>query len=250
MPLTVRVGTAGWSIPSIRRGAFGDGDSVLARYATRLDMAEINSSFYRPHQRKTYERWAAIVPAPFRFSVKLPRTITHERRLRAASVAVGHFIEECTGLGTKLAVVLVQLPPSLAFDGRVAAPFFAMLAQALPAGVGIACEPRHSTWTQTRAVELFERLNINRVGADPPVVASDGSPSEHGSCRYWRLHGAPRVYYSDYRKEELVRLAAQVRAFVPGKPAFVVFDNTAAGCATANALSFKDLLAAGSIRSP
>ncbi|TKR30460.1 DUF72 domain-containing protein [Luteimonas gilva] len=244
MRLTVRTGTAGWSIPSVHRDSFAEGDSMLARYATRLDMAEINSSFYRPHQRKTYERWAASVPAAFRFAVKLPRAVTHEQRLRAASLPTDRFVEECTGLGEKLAVVLVQLPPSLAFDGRVAAPFFAMLARSLPAGVHIACEPRHPTWAQPRAEELFERLGINRVGADPPVIAPDGAPSDYGSCRYWRLHGAPRVYYSNYGEEELSALAMRVRALAHGKPAFVVFDNTASGCATANALAFKDMLMA------
>jgi len=72
----IRIGCAGWSIPSRHAPLFGDGDSHLARYATRFDVAEINSTFYRPHQPRTFERWAASVPASFRFSVKLPRAIT------------------------------------------------------------------------------------------------------------------------------------------------------------------------------
>ena len=76
----VRIGCAGWSIPARHGPLFGPGESHLARYATRFDVAEINSTFHRPHQAKTFERWAASVPARFRFSVKLARTITHDAK--------------------------------------------------------------------------------------------------------------------------------------------------------------------------
>ena len=78
----LRVGIAGWSIPSMHRRDFGDGASMLERYASRFSCVEVNSSFYRRHQRKTYERWADVVPSGFRFSVKAPRTVTHEHALR------------------------------------------------------------------------------------------------------------------------------------------------------------------------
>ena len=76
----IRVGCAGWSLPRDLQPRFGAGESHLARYASRLDAAEINSSFYRPHRRALYEKWAAAVPAHFRFSAKLPKAITHERQ--------------------------------------------------------------------------------------------------------------------------------------------------------------------------
>src|ERR1700735_1262435 len=77
----IRIGTAGWSIPKYCAGEFPVGGSGLERYAARFNCTEINSSFYRPHRRTTYERWAHSVPAGFRFAVKLPKAITHERRL-------------------------------------------------------------------------------------------------------------------------------------------------------------------------
>ncbi len=80
----IRIGCAGWSIRSNQSTLFGEGGSQLARYATCFDCVEINSSFYRSHQRKTYARWAAEVPDDFRFSVKLPKSITHQARLRDA----------------------------------------------------------------------------------------------------------------------------------------------------------------------
>ena len=68
------IGTAGWSIPAHYAPDFAGAGTHLARYAAQMTAVEINSSFYRPHQRKTYERWAASVPEVFRFSVKLPRS--------------------------------------------------------------------------------------------------------------------------------------------------------------------------------
>jgi uncharacterized protein YecE (DUF72 family) len=75
----IRVGTAGWSL----RRDEGDaaGGSRLERYARLFSCVEINSSFYRPHRPATYARWAAAVPAGFRFSLKVPKEITHVRRM-------------------------------------------------------------------------------------------------------------------------------------------------------------------------
>lgn len=238
-PGRLRVGIAGWSIPSGHRHAFDQGGSALERYASRFDCVEVNSSFYRPHQRKTYERWAATVPSGFRFSVKAPRTITHDHALRGVALALDRFVGECSGLRGKLGAILVQLPGSQAFDARVASTFFAMLRRRLPRSVHIVCEPRHGSWFTARASAILERHGINRVGADPSPVAADGAPSNFGSCRYWRLHGSPRIYYSRYGDEALARLAAQVASVPRRVPAWVIFDNTAHGHAIPNALEFK-----------
>jgi hypothetical protein len=78
------VGTAGWNIPRIHRDRFAADGSQLQRYASRLNAAEINTSFYRPHEAAVYRRWAGSVPASFRFAVKVPKLITHERALTRA----------------------------------------------------------------------------------------------------------------------------------------------------------------------
>lgn len=237
----IRTGCAGWSIASAHRELFGSGDSLLARYATRFDAVEINSSFYRPHRRDTYARWAATVPGNFRFSAKLPRTITHEQRLAAAGPLLDAFLAQADGLGDKLGCLLVQLPPSLAHDARVAATFFAMLRRRWAGG--IACEPRHASWFAPRVDALWHRHRIARVAADPAPVAVAAEPGGDPALRYWRWHGAPRMYYSDYDAGELAALAARVVAAAPaGGEAWVVFDNTAHGHATPNAAAFQALL--------
>ena len=243
----VRIGCAGWSIPSRHGALFGDGDSHLARYATRFDIAEINSTFYRPHQARTFERWAASVPARFRFSAKLPKAITHDARLAGAGDALSAFFDSLAGLGPKLGGVLVQLPPSLAFDARVAGRFFAMLRRRSAARV--ACEPRHPSWFTPAADAVLLRHAIARVAADParvPEAARPGGAGAPARWSYWRWHGSPRIYYSRYDDDSLDALArALLRAGSVRAPAWCVLDNTAHGHAMDDAARLQALVAKG-----
>jgi uncharacterized protein YecE (DUF72 family) len=108
----IYVGTAAWAIPKASQDAFPTEGSHLVRYANRFDSVEINSSFYRPHRLSTYQRWADDVPDHFRFAVKMPKTITHEGRLRNVADPLQRFLGEIAGLGGKLGPVLIQLPPA------------------------------------------------------------------------------------------------------------------------------------------
>jgi uncharacterized protein YecE (DUF72 family) len=233
----VRIGCAGWSIPARHGPLFGPGESHLARYATRFDVAEINSTFHRPHQAKTFERWAASVPARFRFSVKLARTITHDARLQGTGDALTRFLAPVAGLGSKLGGVLVQLPPSLAFDARVADRFFAMLRRRCAAPV--ACEPRHPSWFAPAVEVVWARYAIARVAADPTQPAEAAVPGGAGTrarWSYWRWHGAPRMYYSAYGDDALRGLAQELVARGrAGAPAWCLLDNTAHGHAMEDA---------------
>jgi uncharacterized protein YecE (DUF72 family) len=230
----VFIGTAGWSIPASHAQAFAGSGTHLARYGMWLKAVEINSSFYRPHQKKTYERWAASVPDDFRFAVKLPRTITQNQRLKDCDDLLTRFVDGSAGLGAKLGVMLVQLPPSLAYDAGVAAAFFQDLRHRTKAL--IACEPRHATWFTAEVDAALEKLHVARVAADPPRAAGDGDPGGWRGLRYWRLHGSPKIYYSDYDAAALKRLAGKLK---PGD--WCIFDNTAAFAALGNALSLKKL---------
>src|SRR3712207_233027 len=92
-----RIGTAGRSIPKEHAAPFPATGSHLERYARTLNAVEINLSFYRPHRTATYERWAALVPEEFRFGVKIPKAITHERRLKNAGDLLDRFLLEVAG---------------------------------------------------------------------------------------------------------------------------------------------------------
>ncbi|MGK5062198.1 DUF72 domain-containing protein [Janthinobacterium sp. LB3P112] len=106
---TAYIGTAGWRLSSAAASHFPLDGSHLQRYASVLPCVEINRSFYRPHQPTTYARWAASVPEHFRFSVKLPRCITHERRLRDCAAELERFAGAVMQWENKLGWVLVQL---------------------------------------------------------------------------------------------------------------------------------------------
>jgi uncharacterized protein YecE (DUF72 family) len=239
----VRIGCAGWSIPAAHADRFGDGESVLARYATRFNGVEINSSFYRPHRVQTYERWAASVPRDFLFSTKLPKSITHDARLYGVADLVQRFVDEVSGLGDKLGGVLVQLPPSLVHDARIANTFFAMLRRRFD--VPLACEPRHPSWFEPVVDALWVRHGIARVAADPARPPAAAAPGGAGAWTYWRWHGSPDIYYSAYDDTRLSDLEHALRLHAPRTgDAWCIFDNTAAGHAIADALRLRERMAA------
>lgn len=237
------VGCAGWSIPAQHAALFGEGDSHLARYATRFDVVEINSTFYRPHMPRTFERWAVSVPSRFRFSAKLPKAITHEARLHGTGDALTAFFDSIAGLGGKLGGVLMQLPPSLAFDARLADRFFAMLRRR--SDTRVSCEPRHASWFAPDVDALWNRYAIARVAADPALSADAAIPGGPASARwrYWRWHGSPRMYYSRYDDAALRELAEGLREHANARaPNWCIFDNTAHGHAVADAARLQEML--------
>ncbi|QYF93297.1 DUF72 domain-containing protein [Massilia sp. PAMC28688] len=241
-PARLLTGCAGWTITRDTAHAFETDGSHLERYARVFPAVEINSSFYRPHQVRTYERWAASVPDDFRFSVKLPRTITHDARLVDIGTPLDQFAAEAGALGHKLGCVLVQLPPKLEFDAMVAAPFFARLQDSF--GCTIACEARHPSWFGAQATALLTECAVVRVIADP-AKGQDGPHVPTTSTMYVRLHGSPRIYYSSYPDDYLAQLARDLDDHVAaGRTVWLIFDNTASGASLANALSIASLSAA------
>jgi uncharacterized protein YecE (DUF72 family) len=231
----IYVGCAGWSLSSSAKPDFPGTGTHLARYALRMAAVEINSSFYRPHRYATYAKWAASVPAAFRFSVKVPKAITHQLRLERAGVLLKAFTGEVSGLGDKLGCLLIQLPPSLEFRPLVAAGFFAALRK-LHRGA-VVLEPRHSTWFTGAVAKLLEQHRIARVAANPAPVPAAAEPSGWAGTVYYRLHGSPQIYTSAYQDDYLAALAARLGARAgAGAEVWCIFDNTIAGASIPNAL--------------
>ncbi len=237
---TRRVGTAGWAITSAQAAHFAGEGAHLERYARFFNAVEINSSFYRPHRQSTYQRWAASVPADFRFSVKVPKAITHEHRLVDCDDPIGRFMDEVQALGDKLGVLLVQLPPSLAFSERQLPALERLSAHP---GASIQCEPRHASWVEPHVAAALDAMGIGRVAADPPPVSGADRPAGKGAQAYFRLHGAPQVYRSRYEHTDLDAWCGAVLAeMAKGRESWVIFDNTVAGFALENAIELQMLL--------
>jgi uncharacterized protein YecE (DUF72 family) len=237
----IRIGTAGWNLPKRDQGEFPADGSHLARYAQRFPIVEIDTSFYRHHRHETYQRWAESTPATFSFAVKLPRILTHGGSLSHGDGSeTDRFVQEVSGLGAKLGVLLTQLPPKLVFDATAVRVFFGMLAERVAPAVMLACEARHETWGSPEADQLLGQLQVARVAVDPTRWNGDMTPGGNQRVAYFRWHGAPRIYYSNYEAGSLARFSAAARSAAErGSDVWCVFDNTASGCATGNALEFQ-----------
>ena len=229
----VYIGTAGWSIPRASAPRFDDPGSHLQRYARLMPAAEINSSFSRSHTRATYERWASSTPHAFRFSVKIPRLVTHERKLRDADEPFDRFLDESAGLGHRRGPLLLQLPPSLAFERPVAKRFLAMVRRRHAGPV--VCEPRHPSWSDAAAGQLLCDYEVSSVAADPPPAPGSDAPGGWPGLVYFRWHGSPRKYWSSYDSVRLEQLAGRVLEAASNAAVWCIFDNTASGAALDNA---------------
>ena len=236
----IRIGVAGWSVPSAYRRAESSRRTLLEQYAEVFTAVEINTSFYRPHRFATYERWSASVPDQFRFAAKVPKLMTHELRLTGCRKEIEAFSGAVRGLRHKLGALLVQLPPSLAFDEAVARDFFQLLRAELAAR--IVCEPRNPGWFTAAADGVFSDLLVTRVSADPQPSGCKMLDPRPANFEYLRLHGAPQMYYSSYAAAHLKSLAAAIAARPPAHEIWCIFDNTASGAAWSNAAALQALL--------
>ena len=177
------------------------------------------------------------MPPGFRFAVKLPKAITHERRLIDCADPIARFADEVDGLAAKRGPILVQLPPSFAFDAGVVEGFFDLIGDAL-AGP-IACEPRHPSWFEPEADDLLAAREVARVAADPARVPAAALPGGWRGLTYARWHGSPAMYRSSYDSPALADHAALASG--PGER-WSIYDNTTLGAATPNALALRELL--------
>jgi uncharacterized protein YecE (DUF72 family) len=241
-----RVGTAAWSIPKEFSGVFSGKGQHLERYARCLKVTEINSSFYREHKPATYSKWARMVPEDFRFSVKLSKVFTHERRLEDTE-GLAEVLKGVLELGPKLGALLIQLPPSLKFDHRIAARFFRGLRRVYSGN--IAFEPRHASWVTDPALKLLQDQKVSKVVADPERCEPELCEMEEGFTRiaetagfaYYRLHGSPVIYRSKYGTRALKNWAKRMRAET-AQDVWCILDNTALGYATGDALELQKML--------
>ena len=174
---------------------------MLRYYAQHFSTVEINNTFYRMPAESMLAQWAEQVPDDFTFTLKAPRRITHDLRLRDAETHVAEFVRRAGTLGSKLGVLLFQLPPYLKKD----LPRLQAFLELVPPGTRVAMEFRHDSW-QDKDVQdaLRSRAAILCVtdtdeGETPYVTTADWG--------YLRLR---RTHYEDRELEAwAVRIAAQ-----------------------------------------
>jgi len=181
-------------------------DGMLRYYAGHFATVEINNTFYRMPAETMLARWAEEVPEGFTFTLKAPRRITHEKRLREAEPDVAEFLRRAQTLGGKLGVILFQLPPYLKKD----LPRLEAFLGAIPADRRVAFEFRNDSWQDE---EVYAALRAKGAmlcytdtdeGDSPPVVAT-------ADCGYLRLR---RTHYED---AELGAWAERIAALALGR---------------------------------
>jgi uncharacterized protein YecE (DUF72 family) len=247
---SLHIGCASWQVPPRfhagasqleRQPEAERKKSHLQRYSEYFSAVEINSSFYRSHLPKTYARWRIEVPSEFRFSVKLPRLITHQMRLENCEDALQRFLDEVAYLQEKLGCILIQLPPSLKFDKRIVAHALEIIRNRTD--VSLSLEPRHVTWFLSNAMQLLDEQKVGLVRADPhPIGLDSATLPQISPDLYYRLHGSPVMYSSSYDNHFLHNLMTAILKQYPYcKHIWCIFDNTAEGAAFPNAMQFKAL---------
>ncbi|MEM0128906.1 MAG: DUF72 domain-containing protein [Thermoplasmata archaeon] len=237
------IGTSGWDYPEWvgpvypHRGV----PDLLASYAGRFSIVEVNSTFYRLPPPGVAASWVRRTPARFRFAVKFPRSITHDRRLRDIDEELRAFLAVLQPLkeAGRLAATLLQLPPSLPFDAAIARAAYERLPRDLP----VAVEFREPSWTSPGSLALLREFGLAHVIVDEPRLPIRLDVTAPFAYIRWHGHGA-RIWY-DYRysEEELEAWAPRVRAVAAAAgTVYGFFNNHFRGDAVANAERLAELL--------
>jgi uncharacterized protein YecE (DUF72 family) len=171
------LGTIGFTYPEWKGSFYPAGlpaSQTLHYYSKAFNAVEINTTFYGPQSAGQIARWAAAVPADFRFCLKVPRQITHELRLQNTQAEMRAFIDSCLGLEQKLGALLIQLPPGFVFaEHEVLEKFLATL----PSGLRFAVEFRHASWYTPATFEILRTYQVCWASTDYEDLPLDVIPT-------------------------------------------------------------------------
>ena len=233
--MSIHVGTSGWSYEHWQGVVYPHGAPARERlgyYAARFRTVEVNSTYYRWPKEATFASWRRRTPDDFLLTVKAPGLLTHRARLFKPERWVERVACGLARLGEKRGVLLVQLPPTLAFDY----PRLAYFLEQVPGWLRVAFEFRHPSWHREEVFALLEQRGAAYCvmsGAHLPCVLRATAPFV-----YVRLHGPDRehLYAGSYPEEDLRWWAARAREWESaGREVFLYFNNDGHGHAVRNA---------------
>jgi len=204
-------------------------------YCRHFNTYEFNGSFYRFPTVKNLLAWHDKTPDQFEFSIKVPKTITHLKKLNGCEAEVQDFYHICQdGLQSKLSCILWQLPPSFSYDpGRLT-----QLLELLDPSFRNVVEFRHESWWNADVTETFEKNDI--IFCNPSYPNLPHTVQVTSKTGYFRLHGIPKLFYSEYSPDELNGLYSKIIQ-ASFEKVYVYFNNTASDAAIKNALMFQSL---------
>jgi uncharacterized protein YecE (DUF72 family) len=239
------LGTSGWSYKEWVGPFYStDEESKIHSYAEVFRAAEIDSTFYAYPAKGLAVGWQMNTPPGFLFTAKLPRTITHEERLdvqQGAAKDLMRFVIMMEPLATsgKLGCLLIQLPPSFAYDPAALENFFSVL----PKNISFAVEFRNLSWLRGETWRLLERHNVAYANVDEPLLP----PEVHVTAdfTYFRWHGRGEHIWFDYRygKDELEPWVPKIKEAAGSvKATYGFFNNHYHGYAVENCLQVLEML--------
>jgi uncharacterized protein YecE (DUF72 family) len=214
------IGTSGYNYPEWRGSLYPEklaAAKMLGYYAERFNSVEVNYTFYRIPTEKLLAGWAAGSPAGFTFTLKAPRRITHDAKLRNVADLTQTFCRTAATLGSKLGVLLFQLPPTFKRDDAV----FSAFLDVIPEGTRAAFEFRHPSWHDDDVFAALRRRNLALCIADSermstPLVST-------ADYTYFRLRD------EGYQRPDIQRWADTVRSLDAAQGAHVYFKHEEQG---------------------
>jgi uncharacterized protein YecE (DUF72 family) len=246
MPGRLRIGTSGWNYKAWAGGVFYPEGLSTARwldfYSQQFGSVEVNNTFYRLPEQRVFESWRDETPKDFVFAVKASRFITHMKKLADPQEHVALFLDRASGLGSKLELVLFQLPPFWKFNAeRLAALGQFLSRQTIVRPLRVALEIRNPTWMTEACVHLLREHNIALVFADWPSLKLIEPVT--ADFVFVRRHGPAGLYSSSYTEDMLREEANRIQRWrAEGRDVYIYYNNDVCGFAPKNALSLQELL--------
>jgi uncharacterized protein YecE (DUF72 family) len=236
----IRIGCSGWQYKHWKGDFYPAGlreADWLDWYARSFDTVELNNSFYRLPEKRTFQGWHERSPPGFLFAVKASRYLTHLKKLKDPEEPLRRFFERAEALGSKLGPILYQLPPRWPADvDRLRA-----FVRCLPKPYRHAIEFRDSTWYAAGVLEVLESHDVALCLHD--MHGSATGRQRLGPFVYVRFHGTTK-YGGRYGDDELGGWAEWIRAeHGAGRDVFAYFNNDVGGHAPRDAMRLRELVA-------
>jgi uncharacterized protein YecE (DUF72 family) len=209
----------------------------LTLYSATFNTVEINSTFYRKPTAKTLLKWYDETPAEFKFFIKIPKAVSHEKRLKDAKEDISEFCKHIQiHLKEKLSGFLYQFPPSF----KKSEENIDLILTSLDFNYLNVIEFRHNSWWTDEIFTVLKENNIVFSGVSFPGDLPEEVIINHPEVLYYRLHGKPILYKSEYSSDFLDALAEKISH--SEKKVFVFFNNTWGTAAIKNAIYLKGIL--------
>ncbi len=235
------IGTSGYTYKDWRGVFYPKGvaqKNWLAFYAEHFNAVEINATFYRTFPKHVFTRWHDLTPETFRFVLKAPRLITHEKALVNVESELQEFTTNANGLGDKLAAMLWQFSANAKKDALSEA--FARFLPLLPGSIKQVFEFRHASWFSDEIYDLLNQHHAGIVINDSPRFPKREITTDQ--VMYVRFHGPDKLYASSYSNEQLDNWAQKIARHINKDDIYAFFNNTASGRAIKNADTLRELL--------